>query len=381
MGTRTRIIEGTWRCTSCDTQGILGRHKKCPTCGNPREETGGESDFDFGAVDPATGKSLREGVQDASARELAGAGEDWFCPYCQASNRGDAPRCRGCNAERPEDPAERRRARAPSPPPQPEPVATAPPKKRRAGCLPVLLLLLAGFGVYRWWGGQTHEVRGEVADLTWTRTVRRETFRPVQRQDWEDALRRQAPRMPVQGAGEVAGVANVRDCVRRQRGTRRVADGTERVCSTRSRKVACGSEERCTRRDKGNGFAEETCQDVTKYCSESYEDCRDRTRYREEPVYGRQCTYDTFAWAPSDTRTLSGHADAPRWPELAAGPLDRLRREEGYQVSVRYEGKKGPHTHLLEPHGEAEFGRWRMGDRVRLTVTNLGEVTKVDRAP
>src|SRR3712207_8142227 len=47
-----------------------------------------------------------------------------------------------------------------------------------------------------------------------------------------------------QGTGELAGVENVRDCVRRQRGTRRVADGTERVCRDRTRKVACGTEER-----------------------------------------------------------------------------------------------------------------------------------------
>ena len=67
MATRTRIIEGTWTCTSCQTPGILGRHKKCTQCGNPREETGGESHFDFGEVDAVTGKSLREGVTGAQA--------------------------------------------------------------------------------------------------------------------------------------------------------------------------------------------------------------------------------------------------------------------------------------------------------------------------
>ncbi len=383
MAKRTRIIEGTWACTSCEARGILGRHKKCPHCGNPREETGGESDFDFGDSDPVTGKSVREGVTDARALELAGAGEDWFCPYCQASNRGDAPRCQGCNAEAPTDPAQRRRPRRPARAAVPEPQddAPEPPRKRRLGCMPVLLLALALFGLYRWWGAQTREVTGEVVDVGWRRAVARETFSPVQREGWEDGLRRQPPRMPVQGAGEVAGVQNVRDCVRRQRGTRRVADGTERVCRERTRKVACGTEERCTRRDTGNGFAEETCQDVTRYCSESYESCENRTRYREEPVWGRHCTYDTFAWVPADRAELSGRADAPRWPALAAGPRDRLRREESYQVSVRFEGKEGPATHLLEPRGEAEFKRWKVGDRVRLTVTNRGGVEKVERAP
>jgi hypothetical protein len=220
-----------------------------------------------------------------------------------------------------------------------------------------------------------------VTDVAWRRTVHRETFSPVQRQDWEDALRRQAPRMPVQGAGEVAGVQNVRDCARRQRGTRRVADGTERVCSQRTRKVACGTEERCTRRDTGNGFAEETCHEVTRSCSESYEACENRTRYREEPVWGRHCTYDSFAWVPADRSELSGRSDPPRWPALTAGPRDRLRREESYQVSVRFEGKKGTATHVVEPRAEAEFRRWKPGDAVRLTVTNRGSVEKVERAP
>jgi hypothetical protein len=36
---------------------------------------------------------------------------------------------------------------------------------------------------------------------------------------------------------------------------------------------------------------------------------------------------------------------------------------------------------VLAPRGEAEFQRWKPGDRVRLTVTNRGTVEKVERAP
>ena len=103
MAKRIRIIEGTWTCTSCGTQGILGRHKKCTVCNNPRELTGQESEFEFGEVDPTTGKSLREGVTDEKALDMAAAGEDWFCAFCNASNRGDAPRCKHCSAERTQD--------------------------------------------------------------------------------------------------------------------------------------------------------------------------------------------------------------------------------------------------------------------------------------
>ncbi|WNZ60810.1 hypothetical protein QEG98_33495 [Myxococcus sp. MxC21-1] len=57
MARRTRIIEGTGNCTSCDTKSIRARHKRCPLCNNPRELTGQESECDFGGVDAASGKS------------------------------------------------------------------------------------------------------------------------------------------------------------------------------------------------------------------------------------------------------------------------------------------------------------------------------------
>ncbi|MFP2912563.1 hypothetical protein ACLESD_47630, partial [Pyxidicoccus sp. 3LFB2] len=169
---------------------------------------------------------------------------------------------------------------------------------------------------------------------------------------------------------------NIRDCVSRQRGTRRVADGTERVCRNKTRRVACGTEERCSRRDQGNGFVEEVCEDVTKYCSESYEDCRTETRYRTEPVYAQQCTYDTYEWKPQDRREASGTDDRPRWPELSVSGVDRLRREEQYSVNIRYEDD-GVKEHVLEPKSEQEFLAWKKGQGVSLTVTNLGKVEKV----
>jgi hypothetical protein len=378
MAKRTRIIEGTWNCTSCDTKGILARHKVCPSCGNPRELTGKESEFDFGGVDAKSGKSQREGVTDAAALELAGAGADWFCAYCGASNRGDSPRCKQCSAQRTED------AKAAVARELPSPAAAAPPvavPKKRLGrkawlALGLLFSCCFGTGLFSLWANSTHELPGSVTGTAWQRSVVRERFSPVVKTGWRDELSTAAPRMPVNGAGEVAGVSNVRDCVSRQRGTRRVADGTERVCRTKTRRVACGTEERCRRRDQGNGFVEEVCEDVTRYCSESYEDCQNETRYRTEPVYAQQCTYDTYAWKEVDRRQESGTDDRPRWPELTASGVDRLRREEQYTVRIRYEDD-GEKEHVLEPKSEQEFLAWKKGQGVSLTVTNLGKVEKV----
>jgi hypothetical protein len=140
--------------------------------------------------------------------------------------------------------------------------------------------------------------------------------------------------------------------------------------------VACGTEEKCRRRDKGNGFVEEVCEDVTKYCSESYEDCQNETRYRSEPVYAQQCTYDTYEWKQVGQREASGTDDRPRWPELSVGGADRLRREEHYGVHIRYKDG-GEKQHVLEPKSEQDFLAWRKGQGVRLTVTNLGKVEQV----
>jgi hypothetical protein len=376
MAKRTRIIEGTWNCTSCDTKGIPARHKLCPTCNNPRELTGKESEFDFGDVDAKSGKSLREGVTDSETLEVAAAGEDWFCAYCGAANRGDRPRCKQCSAERTDDAKAATSKDLDAPVVAPQPVAQ--PKKRMGAkgwlVLGVLFSCCFGSGVFSYWGSRTHEYPGEGTE--WKRAVVQERFTAVAKTGWRDELRTTSPRMPVNGAGEVAGVANVRGCVSRQRGTRRVADGTERVCRTKSRRVACGSEEKCRRRDKGNGFVEEVCEDVTKYCNESYEDCQNETRYRTEPVYAQECTYDTYEWKQVDRRETSGTDDRPRWPELSVSGVDRLRREEHYSVHLRYEDD-GTKEHVLEPKSEQEFVAWKKGQDARLTVTNLGKVEQV----
>jgi hypothetical protein len=373
MSKRIRIIEGTWNCSSCGTEGILARHKRCTTCNNPRELTDKESEFDFGGVDERSGKSLKEGVTDAKALELAAAGEDWFCAYCGAANRGDAPVCKQCSAQRTDDAGRMPVDDEPSPPPPPR------KKTRRGGLMVVggILLTLSCCGVFGLWATQTHDVDGRVTGTEWQRAVYQERFQPVTQEGWQDELVRTAPRMPVNGTGEVAGVENVRGCVSRQRGTRQVADGTERVCRTKTRRVACGTEEKCTRRKLNNGYMQEECKDVTKYCDERYEDCQNETRYRTEPVYAQRCSYDTHEWKEVGRREASGRDDAPRWPEVKGlGPHDRLRREEKYAVHIEYE-RKGLQQHTLAPGTEAEFLSWRKDQLVTVQVDNLNTVQAV----
>ncbi|MFY2562356.1 hypothetical protein ACN469_32480 [Corallococcus terminator] len=379
MAKRTRIIEGTWNCTSCDAKDILARHKRCPNCNNPRELSGDESDFDFGDVDAESGKSLREGVTDDKALEIAGAGEDWFCAFCGAANRGDQPRCKHCSAERSADakaaPLQAFETPARKPPAAPPP-ETKPRSLKKWLFLGVLFSCCFGSGLYGMWSRATHDFTGEVTGTSWKVAVTQERFTSVRKTGWADQLSRVSARMPVNGSGEVAGVDNVRDCVERQRGTRKVADGTERVCRSKTRRVACGTEEKCRRRDKGNGFVEEVCEDITKYCNERYEDCQNETRYRNEPVYARQCTYDTYEWKQVDRREATGQDGKPVWPTLQPGATDRQHRSEEYAVHIRYEDDGVKET-VLVPKAERDFLSWKKGQGVLVTVTNSGDLKKV----
>jgi hypothetical protein len=386
MARRTRIIEGTWNCTSCGTQGVLGRHKVCPQCGNPRER-GHETQFDFGAT-TESGASTKEAVTEAALLQQAALGPDWRCSFCQATNAADLTVCRACAAPRAESPEE------PAPPEQaasvqdlvsaptaetPQPAGPASLGRRRGclGCALALGVALVALLILSIWGAQRHEYEGRVMSRSWERVVHREGFVPVTKDGWRDEVRAVRPVMPVNGAGAVAGVTDVRDCHREQRGTRRVADGTERVCRNVTRRVACGTREVCRKKDLGNGFAQEVCEDVTKYCDKTEEECQQETRYREEPVYDTRCRYTTWEWQPNGEERASGHDDDPRWPALSAGAHDRLRREGRYGIDVEYSRRGQVRTHTLTLSSEAEYRGFRTGQPLTVVVNNLGVVKDV----
>lgn len=386
MATRERLIEGTWLCSSCGKTEIPARVKNCPACNNPREG-GHESVFSFGDV-TETGASELETVTDPKALELAAAGADWLCTFCGTANRGDKTVCRHCGAPRaggeplavqdehapapaPLAPQRRAQVRAPR-----SKHAPARPRGRKRWILAAVAASVLGLV---FWATRTHEAHGVVVSKQWTRTVHREEFSPTTKEGWLEELRPARPVMPVNGRGESPGVEDIRGCARQMRGTRKVPDGTQRVCHTKSRQRQCGTEQKCTVTHLKNGFAKETCRDVPKYCSESYEDCQQETRYRDEPVYGQRCSYTTWEWREDGARTLSGGDTQPQWPDVNPGPLGRLRREESYSVSITYRDGDSAKTHEVHPTSEQAFAQWKPGQQVELTITNVGNVSGVRR--
>jgi hypothetical protein len=335
--------------------------------------------FDFGAP-TASGGSTRETVRDPALLAQARVGADWFCGFCRAGNPGDAAACNACGAPREEKPL--------GPPPVRAAVGLppSPPPRRGRGCLRVFALgcgalaaLLAGLVGLGVWGGRSREHDGRVVDRTWKREIVRERFTAVVREGWQDELRARAAVMPVRGLGEVAGLERIRDCTRRERGTRKVEDGTREVCEDRSRRVECGTEERCRTRDLGNGFAEEVCEDVPRYCDESYRDCREETRYREEPVYGVSCRYDTWEWQEAGAAVEQGRDDEPRWPGVELSARDRGRRRETYEAVVEYHVRGKARRHTVRLSGAEDYTAWSPGQPVTVEATNFGDVKEVRR--
>ncbi len=87
------ILEGRWDCSNCGKKRIAGRHKKCPSCNDPRDQV----------LNPSEKTYLEDGapeVTDPALLELANAGPDWNCGHCDTANRGDTDICSVCNEPR-----------------------------------------------------------------------------------------------------------------------------------------------------------------------------------------------------------------------------------------------------------------------------------------
>jgi hypothetical protein len=368
MAERRRIIEGTWKCSSCDTADIPGGTKVCPVCGNPREDD--EAKFDFGKRDEKTGKSSKESVTDADALALAGAGADWYCASCCGANRGDAEKCKICGdsdptsrlAKKPEKP----KNAAPKGPPAPPPASGAGKAAAGMGLMGCLVgggflligaVIVAAIVATMW----TTSADGKVTAMHWERAIQTETFTLVSgKTGWKGDLKVVPSKLPKSGAGEVIGVDNLRSCNRLEKSPKK--------CEMVNKDVACGTEEKCEVKDKGNGFAEEVCTDVTKYCKEKVEECK-------EAVFDEKCTYDTYEWkSAGPVATSKGDDNKPAWPTTAAaGALDRQVKTEKYVLTVTSDGT----TNTFEPSKEASFTRFSTGQSVVVTTNALGAVTDV----
>lgn len=379
-----RIIELKWTCSQCDTNNILGRHKRCPQCDSPREL--GEMNMSGLNEYNEQGVNINKTVTDPSLLELATAGYDWFCPYCESGNRGDQAICTSCGGNK----LEYTQTTNDNFDPQ-IPLKAAPGILIFAGisfALPAVIVASILSLVFIIWLVTTHEVKGSVVSLYWEHRVEVERWTPVTIRQWEHETYLKSEIPPVNGKGERAGILLLGNCTQEHHHYEKYQCGTRTesydcsyykdVSSTCSRSVryACG--ETCT--DNKNGFA--TCR--TKYCSrsESYsctkskrmpKTCqRDIPKYCDRSIKRTKCNYQTQRWLKLKVLTEKGYDTNTIWPAPELSALDRIVRKGEYKVNISYNNGNKSSIYGIKPKSENEFKQWHLDDNVIMDIDHLG---------
>lgn len=434
-----RTVELKWRCADCGAEDILGRHKRCPSCGSPREK--GEMKMDGLDADDydASGRNRAATVTDPELLKLAEVGFDWFCTHCESGNRGNGAKCSSCGSTRygapeenhPEAPSEPPTDlgekpqgakwqtsrpgvswRTPTPPPPDDPPPRSwfdrPENKLillGSGAL-VLLAALITFGV---WAMQTHDVRGAVAGMTWSRTIHSERWTDTTVRLWKHQTTESAEAPPRGGVGGRAGLDLLeRTCRSEHFDDERYVCGHHEECKdvyrTESERYSCSKSERykCgeTCRDKGNGFAH--CSD--KYCTRNVSDtctrskkvfdhksCHDVKDYCTRPIMKDKCDYLTQEWHGAGNRDTSGRGRELSWATVTSGDEVRFSYSATYTVAIMYTDSGEPEaydlvlsdskTTLVDAETTSrEYLAWDVGDTVLLKINNLGGVASTAHA-
>ena len=385
---REWYIELKWNCRSCDTKDILGRHKRCPSCGNPREE----AEMEMTGLEPdAGGYNRAPQVTDSERLREAQAGADWFCPMCKAGNKGDGNQCESCGGSRNADVYRLPPPSRPAPPPSrqttyqpPPPVKPPRPKQNPSppfqeettksrplsiGCFAAIILsCLAFLAVFL----STQVVPGTVKDKTWEHRIKVESWQQTTLRAWADNTRERPEVPPVMGQGGTPGIQLISgSCGREYFG-----EGPSYTCGSKEEKYDCSTTSReecgtdCT--SMGNGYAK--CK--PKYCTKKkHKTCTRMVEVRcTDPIYKDRCTYATQEWRAVTTLTEKGHGDELRWPKLSADDRTRGRKSATYVITIAY-GEAD--STKVDEETEAAYLRWPLGGAVDVEVNPLGIVRDV----
>lgn len=406
-----RTIELKWNCGECDTKGILGRHKECPSCGAPREkgemQMSGLSRSDYGA----DGRNKAASVTDPELLKKANAGADWFCAFCSAGNIGTGDRCAKCGASRHEDQHESRaKPESPSPPKpkavkpaevkpkeEPEEKFVAPRDHRQYIAAAGVVLGIATI-VFTAWAFQPHEVKGSVTGASWAHTASIYEWTQISVRKWQDETREVEEIPPVKGSGERAGMTLMGACSEEHH------HYEQYQCGTKQEDYECGSDESysdtCYRTesyvcgetcsDNGNGFA--TCRD--RHCSrqESYSCTKSRyvsktcqrtvPKYCDRSIEETECTYRTQEWKFAYKTAVTGKGPETSWPNVQLAPLQKQILAGDYSITVAYHDKGENEVHTFKPDSLNSYVEWAKSKDAYLKVTRLGGIVlDVSRSP
>lgn len=369
----TTTAWGRWDCTRCGQKDISGRDKRCPACGDPREQ------HELDAMRPPDESEFEtNAIKDLEELAIARDGPDWSCGYCGANNRGAATVCESCGGARKEATGLGKVGELGSEvaPPLPDRAAAKeppiePPRRRSIGRW---VLIAAGvIALFLWCGFRDHDEEGEVVALRWAHTTELQRWTDVTRGDWAPV--RPAPAVaPVRGKGEVAG-RQITGCRDKHHHDESYACGTESYNASES--YSCGSTQSCSTRRNGNGSFSRSCTTRSKTCYRTVR--KTRTKYCTRPIYRQWCDFITQEWVTTQRKTSNGegHGELPFPAIPPGGDLERNQFSGEYQVVVLYDDDKA-HVATVE---RAEYDGWQKGDPVILTVEGFGSVVGMRRAP
>jgi ribosomal protein L37E len=373
----TTMAWGHWDCTRCGHQNISGRDKRCPACGDPREQ------HELDAMRPPDEADFTAAAISAPEElALASAGADWSCAYCGASNPNTATDCQGCGGARQQATSMGKvgllGAETPAPFPDPRPVAPpreldeAPRRKPRFTRRQIALGVLAAVVLLLWWGFRDREETGTVTRLQWTHTAELQRWLATSAGDWAPILER-AEVPPRGGHGEIAGV-RITGCQQKHSHDERYECGTESYQDSES--YSCGSKEVCSTSNNGNGSFSRSCRQVSETCHRSV--TKTRTKYCTRPIYREWCDYATQAWSTQRSAQVSGegHSDLHN-PEMpTSGDLERVQYSGTYKVSFSWDG--GDELHVADVD-RAAYDSWQLGDPAVLHVERLRGVVGFEK--
>jgi hypothetical protein len=367
-----RILEGRWDCSQCGSTRILGRHKSCPQCGDPRNPID----------DPSEEPYLPSDSDDITGTDLAaelGEGADWICDHCGQANHSDATSCRGCGQAHDEpDRSVQQRVwsgiRNVIPKPVTErvnriistPVTARSTRGVAIGGTALAVVLALVWGIWSMFF-TTHEVELTVTETHWSRGVEVEEFRTLQRDDFDPPSDARIHR----SYQAIHHYRQVLDHYRTEFYTVQVpytSTQTDTQCSTSS---------------NGNGTFTQSCYPVTRtvtnYRSES------RTRqvpvYRDEPVYGTKYEYEIDRWVTDYFHTVDdSDAKSPFWPERIPGanePKHRVGDERRQNYTVVLTNKDKTKTYKQTP----DFPIWRtveVGEIITANINRQGKIRSME---
>ena len=376
----SRIIEGVWDCTYCDSKKIRGSIYECPVCGRPRDK-----DIKFYIDNP-------HNYVDKEKAEKLNKNPDWVCSYCDGLNSDDNDTCYNCGASREESELNylelKKKKEAKTKQELLEKIETfnseqihidenkstenvdiesiadldtlstmilakkeqteklknsyeksyekdyqeivsnKPSKKSFKPILKglgILMLIIAvvvgGFLIF-----SPKNENVTIDGFEWARTVEIEAYRTVEESGWS-----------------VPSGGRIKDTRQEIQSYRDVIDHYETKTRTYTEEVLDHYDtEVVGYEDLGNGYFREQTQQVPVYRTEVRTETYQEPVYRQEPVYATKYYYEIDKWVYAETLKASQLDHSPYWPskELADNEREGTKKEV-YKVNVtNEEGEK-----------------------------------------